>query len=109
MSGKLGWLPVQIPSGPPIGLTASGVPSGTSQSQCSRLTMTTSVTRALSCHLRIGRVRSATKNRTPDPSHRRALRASLTPIAPTVSAIGLVGFRTLRQNGLFAEEDHEPN
>ena len=39
-----------------IGLTASGVPSGTSQSQCSRLTMTTSATRAPSGHLRIGRV-----------------------------------------------------
>jgi N-methylhydantoinase A/oxoprolinase/acetone carboxylase beta subunit len=33
---------IHIPSGPPIGLTASGVTSGTSQSQCSRLTMTTS-------------------------------------------------------------------
>ena len=28
MSAKLGCLPVHIPSGPPIGLTASGVPSG---------------------------------------------------------------------------------
>ena len=38
------------------GLTGSGVPAGTSQSQCSRLTMTASATRALSGHLRTGRV-----------------------------------------------------
>ena len=31
---------VHRPSGPPSGLTASGVPAGTSQSQCSKLTMT---------------------------------------------------------------------
>ena len=34
----------------------SGVPAGTSQSQCSRLTMTARATRALSGHLRTGRV-----------------------------------------------------
>ena len=38
------------------GLTGSGVPAGTSQSQCSRLTMTARATRALSGHRRMGRV-----------------------------------------------------
>ena len=55
--GKLpAGLPLHRPSGPPIGLTGSGVPAGTSQSQCSRLTMTARATRALSGHLRTGRV-----------------------------------------------------
>jgi hypothetical protein len=34
------------PSGPPMGLTESGAFAGTSQSQCSRLTMTVRATRA---------------------------------------------------------------
>ena len=55
ISGNCGWLPVQIPSGPPIGLTATGVPAGTSQSQCSKLAMIVSATRALSGHWRTGR------------------------------------------------------
>src|SRR6516164_6466919 len=33
MSGNCGWLPLHSPSGPPSGLTASGVSVGTSQSQ----------------------------------------------------------------------------
>ena len=56
ISGNCGWLPLHSPSGPPIGLTATGVPGGTSQSQCSRLTMTASATRALSGQRRTGRV-----------------------------------------------------
>ena len=51
---RAGWLPVHSPSGPPIGLTGKGVLGGTSQSQCSRLTMTASATRALSGHRRMG-------------------------------------------------------
>ncbi len=44
--GKLRLVAGPQPSGPPIGLMATGVPGGTSQSQCSRLTMTASATRA---------------------------------------------------------------
>jgi len=39
-----------------MGVTGKGVPAGTCQSQCSRLTTTARATRALSGHLRTGRV-----------------------------------------------------
>jgi hypothetical protein len=44
------------------------------------------------------------RDRTPGPCRRRALRASLTPIAPTAGAVGLVGFDSAAE-WFSAEED----
>jgi hypothetical protein len=54
--GKVALVSAPQASETPSGLTANGLPAGTSHSQCSRLTMTARATWAPSGHRRTGRV-----------------------------------------------------